>query len=198
MTSCDHGNTRKDCSSALIMNLYGAFTAYPDPYPDGLVAYRNTLYGPAGCEFHTVYGILEACMGYANNGEYEKEKEMLKEKITIEELPYEDRDEEKIYDFQTVGFRDVKSDLTKEDRQANEDVFFTTQGTLKNGANSLPTVPANKTKEYLVQARRRVKIISDDKTIAMLRNALLHPWYDPYIGRACCIPGEPLLYEEKK
>ena len=171
--------------SYLTLNLAGAFTCYPDPKPDGLVIYRNTLRGPEACGYHTVYGILEACLGYANTEEFDEDREALRMRIRIEEVKTETSDEHVMVDFQTVRSTDPEAR------------FPSVNGGYKQDADRKPLPPAVKKKEYLTRARRRVRVYSDEETIQMLKNALRNPWYDPYIGRACCIPSEPLLVEEE-
>lgn len=191
----------------LTMNLCGAFTCYPEPYPytDGMIANKKTMNGPKESRYNVVYGILEAALGYANNGEYKEEIEELRRSIVIEEVEAEllpinvkkenKGEESKIRDFQTVRPYLRNSAIPQKyydkiNGYGYYDRFFSATNDKRTD------VPPVKYKEYIVRAKRQVRIYSDPETIEKLKNALRFPYYEPYIGRANCIPSEPLLVEE--
>ena len=165
----------------LKMLLNAAMSAYPfDNLGDetNTAHYKNTQNAPG---LNTIYGILECALGLEDYDDtYKDQIEALKNDITIK-IVRPRHIEHRVYDLQTVHH--LENDLTP--------YFATCNGGTPQGKETYR--PPLQTKVYLSQAEREVHIYGSKERLEEIKEALLHPVYSYYIGRACCIPSKPVF-----
>ena len=158
----------------LTLKLKGLMQSYGGSNP--WTATRRTELQPT---ITAVRGLIECALGLAKVGVYEEDdviRQALWKKVDIE-IPVLDHMPEILSDDQIVG-------ALTEDMQ-----FKNAEG--KNMSTAMPQI----TKEYIVGECFTVVIKGDDDSVSRIKEYLKHPIYPYCLGRACCIPSEPIVVD---
>lgn len=70
---------------------------------------------------------------------------------------------------------------------------FKTGSNKPKRTNSGLTVSQQLTKDYLENEKIIITIEGSREDLENIRQAICHPFWPPYLGRACCIPSGPII-----
>ena len=111
---------------------------------------------------------------------YEIEREGSVERIIEKPTPFPHR----MTDDQTIYIKDyIDVDIAKGFKTGNNREKYV------NGIVASQLF----TKDYLEDEKIGVVIEGTYKALSKIRQAVLHPFWPPYLGRACCVPSGPII-----
>ena len=159
----------------LKFTLSGILQSYGTSEPDS-ITYRNTSRMP---ETSAVTGLIACALGIRKD---DARYGALEDALIIKNAKKE-KVNSYLIDDQILSPRAFG--------KARGNAFF--QGV--NGASSKPQVQTQK--EYIEDGNFTVYIGSDDEELLLtIHNAMRHPVWAYYLGRACCTPSQPIVEKE--
>lgn len=137
-----------------------------------------------------IVGMIGAALGYQRNSNELEELYNAIEIRVIEKTTEVDSEEEFFSKYMTQTVEDFQIMSTKRRDQFvlidSHKGFNKASGGRQRGNNIIRKI-------YLEDESFKVEVTADDEVIDRIFEALRHPYYPYYIGRACCIPAAPVV-----